>query len=216
MSTEVRLEGHRFYQLGAAVNPGNSGGPAFNDLGQVIGVVTAKAARQESIGFCIPVDELISVLEGADSPSMEQLDRIQNHHDVEAVVRRLHIVGRVNSAAVEAYLSALNRAAQAGGSLDFALRQTRREIGEQLAATNRRLTGDMQSVVDELVVDSRLSPQIRRDLSAIWSSFCELRDSAENPRGNIPQFVSTARRARARFLEQVENLHLAMGNELSD
>ena len=58
MSTKVELDGHSFYQLGAAVNPGNSGGPAFNDSGEVIGVVTAKAARQESIGFCIPVADL--------------------------------------------------------------------------------------------------------------------------------------------------------------
>ena len=34
MSTRTSLEGQRYYQLGIAVNPGNSGGPVFNSYGR--------------------------------------------------------------------------------------------------------------------------------------------------------------------------------------
>lgn len=47
------------FQIDAAVNSGNSGGPAFNAYGQVIGIVTAKyaASSVEGLGFCVPVNQ---------------------------------------------------------------------------------------------------------------------------------------------------------------
>lgn len=47
------------FQIDAAVNSGNSGGPVYNSLGQVIGIVSAKYASTgvEGIGFAIPISE---------------------------------------------------------------------------------------------------------------------------------------------------------------
>jgi len=47
------------FQSDAAVNSGNSGGPMYNEFGEVVGVVTAKAALEgvEGIGFAIPIDD---------------------------------------------------------------------------------------------------------------------------------------------------------------
>lgn len=51
------------FQVDAAVNAGNSGGPAFDATGHVIGMVTAKYASDsvEGIGFCIPVSDVVKI-----------------------------------------------------------------------------------------------------------------------------------------------------------
>ena len=52
------------FQIDAAVNSGNSGGPVFNAYGQVVGIVTAKYSDTgvEGLGFAIPVDEVIPMI----------------------------------------------------------------------------------------------------------------------------------------------------------
>lgn len=47
------------FQIDAAVNSGNSGGPVYNAAGEVIGIVTAKYASTgvEGLGFAIPIND---------------------------------------------------------------------------------------------------------------------------------------------------------------
>ena len=53
------------FQISAAVNHGNSGGPVYNARGEVIGIVTAKYADAEegieSLGFAIPINDAINI-----------------------------------------------------------------------------------------------------------------------------------------------------------
>lgn len=51
------------FQIDAAVNSGNSGGPLYNDAGEVIGVVTAKYSESgvEGLGFAIPINDAAEI-----------------------------------------------------------------------------------------------------------------------------------------------------------
>lgn len=63
-------ESINMFQLDAAVNSGNSGGPVYNSYGQVIGIVTSKissstsstAASVEGLGFAIPINDATSIV----------------------------------------------------------------------------------------------------------------------------------------------------------
>jgi S1-C subfamily serine protease len=216
VSTEVRLGGQRFFQLGAAVNHGNSGGPALNSHGQVIGVVTAKAAAEESIGFCIPVEDLISALDKIGAPTPDGVVRVEKQHDLESILRRLRIAGRANADAIEHYLSLMVEAQKLGESPAGAVMAARQMVETRLVALNRKLTEGIPAEIGDHVADIELAFPIRRDLSDLWRSFATLRDFAEKPRGNLRQFLLQSRAAQRSFQDRLESLKRTLGADLED
>ena len=62
ISTE-ESESINMFQIDAAVNSGNSGGPVYNAQGQVIGIVTAKYSSTgvEGLGFAIPINDAANI-----------------------------------------------------------------------------------------------------------------------------------------------------------
>ena len=63
ITTEESTTPINVFQIDAAVNSGNSGGPVYNDYGQVVGIVNAKysATGVEGIGFAIPANDAVSI-----------------------------------------------------------------------------------------------------------------------------------------------------------
>lgn len=63
INTDSGSESINMFQIDAAVNHGNSGGPVYNAQGQVIGIVTAKYSDTgiEGLGFAIPINEAASI-----------------------------------------------------------------------------------------------------------------------------------------------------------
>ncbi len=63
ITTEESTAAINMFQIDAAVNSGNSGGPCYNTAGQVIGIVSAKASSTgvEGLGFAIPVNDAIAI-----------------------------------------------------------------------------------------------------------------------------------------------------------
>ncbi|MCL2499583.1 MAG: trypsin-like peptidase domain-containing protein [Defluviitaleaceae bacterium] len=53
------------FQTDAAVNRGNSGGPLFNERGEVVGIITAKfmGAGIEGMGYVLPIDNVRNLME---------------------------------------------------------------------------------------------------------------------------------------------------------
>ena len=68
------LDGKYYIQTDAAVNPGNSGGPMFNENFEVVGVTVSKFTQADNMGFGIRVEALRKLLE-----SIPALDRTRFH-----------------------------------------------------------------------------------------------------------------------------------------
>ena len=58
------LDGSRFVQLDAAVNPGNSGGPAMSPEGSIVGIASWKVSHvsMEGLAFAVPTDVALQAL----------------------------------------------------------------------------------------------------------------------------------------------------------
>ena len=65
ITTESGGDAINMFQIDAAVNPGNSGGPVYDSEGAVIGVVTAKYSSTgvEGLGFAIPINDAVRIAE---------------------------------------------------------------------------------------------------------------------------------------------------------
>ena len=59
ISSHSGYEGNRSqYQISAPVQPGNSGGPLFDDQGNVVGIVNAKHAGAENVSYAVKAQHL--------------------------------------------------------------------------------------------------------------------------------------------------------------
>lgn len=67
LSRSVKVEGGNtinMFQTNTAINSGNSGGPVYNEKGEVVGIASAKYASEsvEGLGFCIPIDDVKQII----------------------------------------------------------------------------------------------------------------------------------------------------------
>lgn len=63
ITTDESSDAITMFQIDAAVNPGNSGGPVYNDQGEVVGIVTAgyRSDGVDGIGFAIPSNDAAAI-----------------------------------------------------------------------------------------------------------------------------------------------------------
>ena len=191
MSTKTALEGQRYYQLTIAVNPGNSGGPVFNSFGSVIGVVTRKSVEQESLAFCIPVEDLNLALGKVDTFPQDAIERQQSRHRLVLAVKQLGSLGALYSMVIASRRQKQgDRDAAPTPGFFFA-------IGPQ--SEGRRLLR-LKAEVDQVRQDHCLSQEVRAKVGQLADNLEKLKTlyAAQKPGKDqdvqFPDMQSTHRR----------------------
>lgn len=57
-----------YYQISVPIQPGNSGGPLFDKMGNIIGIVSAKHTDAENVGYAVKSSYLYNLIETLPSP----------------------------------------------------------------------------------------------------------------------------------------------------
>jgi S1-C subfamily serine protease len=67
------------YQISAPVQPGNSGGPLFDDKGNLVGIINAKHSGTENVSYAIKSSYLLNLINSAPkSIKLQQINKISN------------------------------------------------------------------------------------------------------------------------------------------
>lgn len=80
------------YQVQISANPGNSGGPVFNNNGEVIGVLSTRQAQAEGVTFAVKsknIYRMVDELSNSDT-SLEKI-KLPTHSSLKGVERKLQI-----------------------------------------------------------------------------------------------------------------------------
>lgn len=177
MSTETRIGEQPLHQLSMGVNPGNSGGPVFDDKGRVIGVVTSKARKQENIAFSIPLESLREHLKRAAAQSSEKVSQTMVLHTRDAAVARVYAAAKHLEAALRGYLVAASIAVRTGGRAADGFKMASETLDADVLAADRRLTADVLVVLDRLCSDRSLDAELRLNLELLRSTHLRLKES---------------------------------------
>jgi len=155
LGNETRFTG--LIQTDASINPGSSGGPLLNVLGELVGITTAIRADAQNIGFAIPVDQLREIL-----PEMLDVERryrfvigLKVAHDDSARVTDV----RPGSPAAEAGIEAGDRIVQVDDArvdsgIDYHIAMIGRRAGQKIRVVVDR-DGDTRTLTAHLGVPPR-------------------------------------------------------------
>jgi serine protease Do len=106
-------------QISAPISPGSSGGPLFNDRGEVIGVATLASVAGQNLNFCVPINLLKPLLAAKGGTPVAAWKRPHDRSGLRAGVERRPVSVLAGCAAPElaTFRDRINEAISVGAPL---------------------------------------------------------------------------------------------------
>lgn len=210
MSTEVVIDGRRFYQLNIAINPGNSGGPTIDSSGKVVGVVTLKSSQLEATAFCVPASDLLSAIGQAKSEPRDK--------EVVLGMHRARYVALFLAGTSEFYSAALSKAvANIGVAVDkdldpnLAASQVRKELAGPRQKLEEYFAGPFDKEFDRVFTDVRIADSVRSELRSILENCLEMKSSIDAPKGPVRSYLAHVSALQEKHHRHLERLKAGLG-----
>ena len=207
LSTEATFRGQRWYQLGASVNPGNSGGPVLDSRGKVIGIITLKALKEEGHSYCIPVDALTGALDEVSDITPSQRLQVERRHNTRSIFVVLEKSAGFYFEA-SARLVAMAKAKSDKDNIPDELKENYKECKANAAAYHNRTRQDYSSALESVLGESSTDPSVRHDIEALRRLLDRLKSMSDDPQGTIAEFetgLMEAGRERKRLTERLSS-----------
>ena len=202
LSSEAVIEGYNHYQLSLAVNGGNSGGPVFGMDARVIGVVVSKSTAEDSISFCIPASDLVSMLKLQAATGYEPTDRVIGEHNARVTVNALtsqvvsldKFINNVSAFIVERS----GRRPELIPSNDFVI-----GVKSYLEKEVPELIKDYSFELQQIIDDERLTARQRSEVESLKQRHRALKRVLDQPPPNVRELTNDLRSLRDQFLNQL-------------
>jgi S1-C subfamily serine protease len=216
MSTQTQIDGQDYFQLNLSINPGNSGGPVIDAYGQVIGVIVAKARKEEAIALCIPWHDLQEGIAKAEAATPEASAEATSKHNLTVVSRRVSEAARAYLAGMSANSKSAADAIRRGQRASDAVTATTRALRPKLDQINHLLLEDVRAAIPRVTSDKRVSAEARARITELWGLYREAKGWFEAPRGTYNEYSKKTLDLSEKRKSLVDAIKLAVGTEELD
>ncbi len=199
LSTKLSDRGQTLFQLGASVNPGNSGGPVFNSTGKVVGVATSRGKGVEALAFSIPAGDVRKALDVVAEQKGSQTRQATARHRAAVAFRKLDAVCTHYGTALDQCVAGMIIAVKKNRPLEDGIRAARTlgtikindnvlNLGQVIAMDNQRLMPGLESAVSKVASDPLVDQLVKNDLVELAATCSEMKDYLNKPRGTLMTF----------------------------
>ena len=211
LNTERDIDGKRFLQISAAVNPGNSGGPAINFRGQVVAIVTLKASAQEGITFGVPMDEVKPVRVRILKSTESKKNKADGLFLANTIYKKLYKQASASLHALSLYAQGMELAERNQLPTSDGLAIVRRKIDTGLARiTSRSALETTDNALAVLRVHTGVDRDIKEQLAAMRQLTGEILEYIQKPNVDPAICLDRAKRLRSRLYKISENLEMKL------
>lgn len=211
LSTETTLDGARYYQLGASVNPGNSGGPVLANDGKVIGMISSRAARAEALGFCIPIEDLAAASKPISSLTEQQVANVEKRHAARVAYVRMMAIGNIYAASLNDYASAVQDALEEREAIGPRVTSLIKNRAPEAERLHNGANIVIRPILVDIINDNEFPEGTRRDLQELWATCSDMRDFVVAPKDPFVNYRTRTSELRSRFDHLVEKLSIPLG-----
>ena len=211
MSSRTVIDGQDFLQMSIAINPGNSGGPAFDSAGRVIGVATLKSSKAESMGFCIPVEDLNAALARLDQQQAAARDAASSRHRARAAFKMLTTAGALYAIALDIRAGVLARLAALGQGTDLLATERAQALDQVLLHLEQRQLSRVDGYVAALGADATLAESARRSYADLATNYKAMKDLYVHPSHPAERYAASVAQLKGQHLRLIEALQKDLG-----
>jgi hypothetical protein len=188
----------------------------FDSTGQVIGVVTLKATRQEGVAFCVPCKDLSFWLAKAQRQEPEVVARATPQHDLEVVFRRLTLAGNIHLGALRSYLLSARQAQIDGVPAAAGMEAAKKALARSLEQSHQEWVEELKDTVTQVGNNSLLEEAPRKQVLEMLTTYRDIKKHTQETSGSLQAYADRAHQLNDKYQLLIDALRAALHVDDSD